>query len=117
MFQSAAQTQLGTGSTQVQVAIQSASTKQRASAIAVAISVKAVNSAAGFGAAKQSVTAKSAANGHASAVTRQVLEQAQQGDRLEQQQLAGQWTTIARDQRLVAATGLSERGQRDAARR
>ena len=40
VFQSAAQTQLGTGSTQVQVAIQSASTKQRASAIAVAISVK-----------------------------------------------------------------------------
>ena len=107
VFQSAAQTQLGTGSTQVQVAIQSASTKQRVSAIAVGISAKAVNSAAGFGAAKQSVTAKSAANGHASALTRQVLEQAQQGDGSEQQQLAGQWTTIAQDQRLVAATGLS----------
>ena len=53
------------------------------------------------------MTAKSAANGHASAVTRQVLEQAQQGDGSEQQQLAGQWTTIAQDQRLVAATGLS----------
>lgn len=107
VLQSAAQTQLGTGSTQVQIALQSASTRQRVSAIAVAISARGVNSAAGWGATKQSVTSKSAANGHASASTRQVLEQAQQGDRSDQQQLAAQWTTISQDQRLVAASGLS----------
>ena len=107
MLQSAAQTQLGTGSTQVQVAIQSASTSQRASAVAVAISAKGVNSAAGWGATKQSVTSRAAADGHAVASVRQLLEQAQQGDRADQQQLAGQWTTIAQDQRLVAATGVS----------
>ncbi len=107
VLQSAAQTQLGTGSTQVQVAIQSASTSQRASAVAVAISAKGVNSAAGWGATKQSVTSRAAADGHAVASVRQLLEQAQQGDRADQQQLAGQWTTIAQDQRLVAATGIS----------
>ena len=65
-----------------------------------------------FGAAKQSVTAKSAANGHASAVTRQVLEQALRWRRLG----AAATGRPVDDDRAGPAAGRRDRGLRHAVR-